>query len=38
MFGIPDSKINMIYNGVDNIFWDVDKVTEEEIINWKKEN
>lgn len=38
MFGIPDHKINMIYNGVDTNFWDVSNVTEEEIVWWKKEN
>lgn len=38
MFGIPDAKITMIYNWVDTNFWDVWKVTEEEIIDWKRKN
>lgn len=29
VYGIPDEKLHLIYNGVDTDFWDVEKVSEE---------
>lgn len=38
LYGIPDKKIKMIYNGIDNEFWDPNKVSNTEIKNFKKKH
>jgi glycogen synthase len=38
LYGIPDSKLRVVYNGVDYDFWNPDHVHEQEIIDFKKDN
>lgn len=37
MYGIPDHKLNTVYNGIDYNFWDSKLVSEREIQNLKKQ-
>lgn len=37
LYGIPDYKLSVVYNGVDYDFWNIDKVEEQAIVDWKKE-
>lgn len=37
LYGIPDNKLAVIYNGVDYDFWNSNKVNDNEMVEWKKE-
>jgi len=37
LYGIPDRKLTVIYNGVDYDFWSNQHVDEQQIADWKKE-
>ena len=38
LYGIPDHKLTVVYNGVDYDFRNPTAIDEEEIVQWKKEN
>jgi glycosyltransferase involved in cell wall biosynthesis len=36
LYSVPDTKIRLVYNGVDSDFWDTKKVSKKTIKDWRK--